>query len=557
MLSDGCFPKFLDCDVVEWLVSNKFLFSDDISRREAALTILQSTAQRSPDAFTRDVMGSCISDIERRIDSRSVFRRDDRADCSTEASLGYPDAEGWGSLETSAKFLNLILSCKSCMDSFVINETEIIVNKLVNHTNRFVREQGQLCLAELLRGGGSELDHANFYRYASLVRIGLQDNWSQVRYASLTATRSLFRQALGRNFQHLVIETIVPLVILNRHFVAEGVRRFAQDTWVLFVGPQGGKKLVADALPNVIRTLRASVDSENHSVREAAVSCLFEILSKVIFDGKSGSLITSDISAVLSIVISALEDVSWPVREQGGTCCLELFRNILPRLSDQGSEVLFAKIDYIIDLLFPDVFDSMLPLRQSSSECLGYLVALHTTRFSNHKFWSDILCFIPEKLLLYSLETTENDKTSIAGGRSGFFEGHENRPMYSCGTLTTGRAVRKVWNSMSDDCCSGGHCTVPVNSQYWEIADGAFRLYGSLIESQLLSSSQILDLNNACFPAIASVLTNEKKRKFSVILDTASKVVDFGTLGISDVSEDVAAAVSIIAQKLQPETRVY
>jgi hypothetical protein len=214
---------------------------------------------------------------------------------------------------------------------------------------------------------------------------------------------------------------------------------------------------------------------------------------------------------------------------------LELFRNILPRLSDQGSEVLFAKIDYIIDLLFPDVFDSMLPLRQSSSECLGYLVALHTTRFSNHKFWSDILCFIPEKLLLYSLETTENDKTSIAGGRSGFFEGHENRPMYSCGTLTTGRAVRKVWNSMSDDCCSGGHCTVPVNSQYWEIADGAFRLYGSLIESQLLSSSQILDLNNACFPAIASVLTNEKKRKFSVILDTARNVVDFGTLGISDV----------------------
>ena len=552
-ISEIPFPEILDSEVVEWLVSDRFLFSNEIRRREAVLEILGAIAKRSPGAFTEAVMRSCRSDIQRRMDCRSVFRRDDRAETSTEASIGYPDAEGWGSLETSVKAFRTVLQCTAVVESSVWKETEHIVQRLVVHTNRFVREHGQLCLAELIRIAGGEYNEALFLRLFSHISAGLQDNWSQVRYTSLTASRSAFREVQRRKVDLLVLESIVPHILINRHYVAEGVRRYAQETWLLLVGPQGGVPILANWSCSIISCLNDAMQSLNHSVREAAASCLSEILSKVLPELDPIDLGSEKITTILSICISGLEDDSWTVREMGVKCCLVLYQTTLPRLGPAPYDVLFSRIEYIVSLLLQDVFDPMLPLRQHSSECLGFMISLRENRFPNPKSWSHTLSILREKILTYLSyeESLESYSSAPAKNR---FTSHENRPMYSCGTLTTNTSIRRIQHSTSDDCCAGGSCNISVDSQPWDICDGAIRLYGAILRSELLSCDHAIELNNVCLPLIASVVMKPSRRKYANIMKTARTVFDGLTFELSSLSVDAATGVQNISEQIKAHT---
>ena len=527
MTSDCAFPKCFDPEVAEWLVSDQFLFSKDIARREAALLMLDAIALRSPEALTDAMMDACCSDIKCHISSRSVFR-DDRKDSSTEASLGYPDAEGWGSLETSVKAFNLVLACRGSIDFQSSSHIERIITQLVEHTNRFVREQGQLCIGIYIRCFRNTLNQAAVLRISSMICQGLDDNWSQVRYASLKASRSLFRLALRNELKSLTLERLVPAIMINRHFVAEGVRRYAQETWIVLVGPQGGASMLTKFLSHIFNYLIEAMDSANHSIREAVISCTCEIMTKVIPLLSIDKIDVDIVTAVLRLCSSALEDDAWPVRELGGRSCLQLYRNVLPELGGNMGSAVSAKIDYFMGLLLHDIVDPMPPLRESSSECLGFLLGLHSQRFPCSQIWSQALKIMEEKLLAYSLEKPEGVHIPGVGSCDDSCAGHEDRPMYSCGTLNTSRRARI---STSDDCCIGGSCSVPAYSQPWESTDGAIRLYGAIIRSGLLTEDLTDAINKLLLPAVRCVLQLENRRKFKQIAETAH-------MALGDLLED-------------------
>ena len=70
----------------------------------------------------------------------------------------------------------------------------------------------------------------------------------QVRYAACTAARA-FMQALGPGAQAYDVR-LLPRLCFTRHDIAEGVRRYSQETWRLLVGAEGRARLAA-CLPQV------------------------------------------------------------------------------------------------------------------------------------------------------------------------------------------------------------------------------------------------------------------------------------------------------------------
>ena len=113
----------------------------------------------------------------------------------TQADIAPPSAphesEGWGSLETSMKCLSSMLRGLSYSDenkSYFVLEKSLfeLLQTCSTHSNRFVREYALLALADCV----VLLKKDELEELFPLLKIGLCDNWSQVKFAASTATRA-------------------------------------------------------------------------------------------------------------------------------------------------------------------------------------------------------------------------------------------------------------------------------------------------------------------------------------------------------------------------------
>lgn len=517
----------MDINILPNLLSDINLFSDDVLLRDASIELLKVLVASGNASTVSMAWKCCISDVLNKLARRSVLR-DDRKESGTEAVLGYPDAQGWASLETSLKGVWVILtSVSSSFDG--LDDLLTILGTVTEHTNRFAREYGQMCLAEVIRIRATHIAHdeAELLRYVRWTASGLQDNWSQVRYAAVASTRCLIRACLLNNRMGLLTQEIVPLLLLNRHFVAEGVKRFSQETWRMLVGPQGGSLLVASTLSVLLTYLATAIDSPNHSVREAVGCCLAEVCRKVIPLHSTCRMSDDDVSNLIRICVATLEDDSWPVRELGAQCTLVLFRVVRPAFTDKQGSAICSRREQFVSLLYADLFDPMIPLRASASDALGFLISSHVRDFGCDSLWTECLDVLQRGLVRWR----QQQGASGSPFRVISFEEsqHENRPMYSCGSLVDHSAVRRVRHSLSDDCCTGGHCDIPSISQPWEVTDGAVRLFSSLLWSHNLSPELTVDLAKLCVPLIAEVLRDDgatSKQLHRTIVSSLANVVE-------------------------------
>ena len=428
--------------------------------------------------------------------------RDDRKEPGSEAVLGYPDAEGWGSLETSLKAIVLYLRCTTSACPKMTKRLVDILSHICRHTNRFVREQAQYCIANSVHFIRTAIDRdATMDQFHDWVASGLEDNWSQVRYAALTACRSLIRESAHRSDISNLKLHIIPLLLVNRHFVAEGVKRLAQETWRILVGPQGGKQLVGECLQQILEYLYRLSDSPNHSVREAVASCTLELCRRVL-PCRAVSLSIDEVSTLVRVCIAALEDDTWPVRDVGAQATYALFQDVYPTLPLRLKNVIASKLGHFAASLIVDIFDPMLPLRDSSSRCYAYMVSLDIEIVGGDAHsWTTALDALERKLGAYTRQPPSAVKREN-GTRITSDESHENRPMYSCGSLISNQSIRRLRShTASDDCCSGGHGDTNPQSQPWEITDGAIRLYYRICE--FLTYPPVLrEIHLICLPIV-------------------------------------------------------
>lgn len=88
-------------------------------------------------------------------------------------------------------------------------------------------------------------------------------------------------------------EYLIPRMVLNRHYVAEGVKLYSQETWSMFFcalddtnqsdypEKRVGVHVVSNHINAVVEFYVAQCDADNHAVREAACHCIAELAQKV------------------------------------------------------------------------------------------------------------------------------------------------------------------------------------------------------------------------------------------------------------------------------------
>jgi hypothetical protein len=492
-------------EILELLISPNVLFDNQPLLRESAVDAIAEFGGEA--SFPRALaLERCVSDVTSRLKSRTSIR-DDRKLCGSEALLGYPDAEGWGSLETSLKAICAILASLSISNLTIDLETvSEPIFACISHTNRFAREQAQSCLGQLIRLSGVP----SAYDWAAAVGLGLDDNWSQVRYAALTSCRQLVRNATRSG----LIATITPLIpglLLNRHYVAEGVKRYAQETWKILVGPSGGLSTVRAEIIPIMEYLGQSMDSLNHSTREAAISCLFELLRKMPGDHER-KLNSSVLAKILRICLTAIQDDAWPVREVANECVAVLYGTILKEHDAECREALLLKLVDLFHFSRMDVFGSVVSLREECSRAIWLLIYADANCKGGHNLWSACL-----EMLRNNISAWRN-RASESHGKDHI---HENQPMFSCGSLVSNSAIRAVKHSLSDDCCAN-HCVSSV-LQPWERSDGAFRLAQLCIDSSWLDEQSRKTVMEICAPSAIGILGTEGVSQSSVLRTSVHK----------------------------------
>ncbi|KAG2487842.1 hypothetical protein HYH03_013559 [Edaphochlamys debaryana] len=429
------------------------------------------------------------------------------------------DTEGWKCLETSMRALQgLVEGVGPSIASRLDEPTRELLYRAVHHTNRFVRETAHLVLASVccaLRGPALQ---AAAGRVAELLADGMGDNWSQVRYAACVCTRSLLswvgeeatradaeaaaeaqaaaagsaaapdaegagaeegegmaQAGAGPGPQALpgAVEALLPVLLppmcLNRYYVAEGVRRYAQGTWEAVFGRDGGgRAAVARHVGAVVRHYTAQARANNHAVREASCACIAELLEKV--DRRA---VSPHVPSLLAVLVLAMKDSSWPVRDAACTAAGRAvlaypteFRPLAPQviplwmdhLSDNipalraNSAAALAKAvkaygDEVIPLLAGALADMLPAARRQPAEASKYTGLTNETVFG-----------------VAAQKARDNDP-----------EVHTDQLLFSCGSLLARFSTSSLIKS--DGCMDHGFTR---DREPWEVSDGAVHLMREL-----------------------------------------------------------------------------
>ena len=362
------------------------------------------------------------------------------------------DTEGWKCLETSFLALNnIMVGYGSAFGEFVDAGLAALVFKSAKHPNRFVREACQFIMGTMCDILDEDRVCDMRVELASCIGFGLSDNWSQVRYAASVAARKFVLATPHRKED--VLPLVLPQMCLNRYYVADGVRFYSQQTWQLAVGDQG-KDWVATCIHSVVSYYVEQSKASNHTVREAACSCIAELVTKI-----DRGAVAPHVPRLLSCLLTSFRDASWPVRD---AACLATGQCVLA-FPEESRDVLKK----LYKLWFAHLEDNIFSVREDSAVALGNAV---------RAYGKDAVDQIRDVLLqLLPRAKEQEDRAREDGEPPGSSPGsarsklpadpkHSDQLMFSCGSLAP-KLKRGV------DCC--GDYGLTRAPEPWEASDGA------------------------------------------------------------------------------------
>jgi len=416
-------------------------------------------------------------------DIRDKFRRktgveDGAPGDATAPPTFLPDTEGWRSLETSMGALEAMM--QGCGAAFTPRIDSAMIDLLAEcskHTNRFVREYAFFAFKNAFEVCEHEVFLAAVApRTVDVIAAGIADNWSQVRYAGSTAARAFMEKAgeeKSRFFPQLL-----GLMCLNRHYVAEGVRLYSQDTWRIVCGPQGGARLLVAHFDSVIDAYVRAAEAPNHAVREAGCHCIAELAGRVAGTPQEPTpyreaFTPPRIQRLLETLLVSFQDESWPVRDVASTA-VGKFVVAFP------TECLPFRAK-LVDLWFDQMADNIPSLRQNAASGLASAVGVWT-----EDLWDEVLATL-KSTLPSVLQQPENSQIFTDYTPSGPFSVPRTKPasledkvdpafanqtMYSCGSAAPKTFKRR--SRVKDSGCM--NCSNDQPKQLWEASEGMIYL---------------------------------------------------------------------------------
>ena len=452
----------------------KWLSDDEVRVRVFAGDFLGSLCQSfGIEVYKehRDVVFNLVQEnIERAFDRSNSFENDGRMSPQEEI---LHDTAGWRNLETSVKCLQSLIN--GCGDSPSFHEEidqtllDLIFTSL-QHQNRFVRETAYQTCATIIEVciKAPSLESNPVCRFSNQfsdnLALGLADNWSQVRMAAATASRQ-FLLCLQKmeGYQEAIFSELLPRLCLNRYYLAEGVRIYSQQTWMMIVG-ENGKKAVEQDIDNFVKYYVECTKADNHAVREAACQCIAELAGKI--DPK---VVSPHVELLLDTLIECFQDDSWPVRDMACVACGS-FVSCYPEPSIKKMQTLKA-------LFLENLQDPISSVRQGAAQAIGKTVTINEAMIGE---LVDLMSRNFDNVQNQPVESHKYGNLSHEPASFGVVKQlrdndprlHENQTMYSCGSLAP-----KMKRS------AGGGCTdakFRKPSEPWEAADGCLYLMAEL-----------------------------------------------------------------------------
>ncbi|KAI8468417.1 MAG: armadillo-type protein [Monoraphidium minutum] len=377
-------------------------------------------------------------------------------------------SEGWKCLETSMRALQAMMdNAGPGVAPELDEELRELLYRAVYHPNRFVREAAHFALRSLCDAlPPEELAESVGPALAGRLADGLSDNWSQVRYAACVAARA-FMGRLPPGAPPRFYPQLLPPMALNRYYVAEGVRLYAQESWRRAVGDRG-RALVAEYIGDVVPYYISQSKANNHAVREAACACVAELMEKV-----DKAAVAPHVPGLLRALLVCFKDSSWPVRDAAcvacGRCVAAYPEDARPALPE-----LFA-------LWVDHVWDNIPTVREDSAAALARAAGAYGDEAAARvvEALRDLLPRAfqqePESQKYSGLENTSTFGVAARRARDNDAALHTGQDMFSCGSLVARFSTSHLVKS--DGCNDFGFAR---DKQPWEASDGAVFLLREL-----------------------------------------------------------------------------
>jgi len=289
------------------------------------------------------------------------------------------DTEGWKCLFSAMKTVErIIVGLETKFEKEVTTELLSLLAQSTKHINRFIREvayytYAAICNAITFEHTLSKQENDKLgEQLALIIRDGLSDNWSQVRYASSHAVRNFFalipdpdstdteHDQYDNPEKKKYFPILLPPMCLNRYYVAAGVRVYSLETWKLLVG-NNGRKFVAEYMEHIQSFFVDQAGADNHAVREAACHCIAELATKI-----DHNAVSKYIPALLDALIGCFKDASWPVRD---AACIAL-GDFVSQFPDES----INDLPDLYKLWFEHLSDNIPSVREDTALALGKIL---------------------------------------------------------------------------------------------------------------------------------------------------------------------------------------
>eukprot|EP00929_Paragymnodinium_shiwhaense_P063561 TRINITY_DN31755_c0_g1_i1.p1 TRINITY_DN31755_c0_g1~~TRINITY_DN31755_c0_g1_i1.p1 ORF type:complete len:732 (-),score=150.97 TRINITY_DN31755_c0_g1_i1:197-2392(-) len=460
----------------------RLLLDAEYRVRKAVAGVLRECSRRDGLAVYDELQDRVLGNI------RETFQRAPSTEEETAGADGappppptfLPDTEGWRTLETSMGALEaMMLGCGEAFSPKISEDLLALLAECSRHTNRFVREYAFFAYRDTFTVCSKEVFLTTVApATVKLIAKGIQDNWSQVRYAGSVAVRAFVEKA-GDAKEQFFPDLLGPMC-LNRHYVAEGVRLYSQDTWKAMCGPQGGVRFLMAHFDQVIEDYGKAARAPNHAVREAACHCICELGKRVAGTPSCPTPFREHfteprIARLMETLVQAFSDESWPVRDVASTAVGFFVASFPTECASFQSQ--------LIDMWFDQIQDNIPSLRQNGAASLATAVGAWPSS------WSEVVERLEQLLPVVEQQTAASrifqdytpsgpfsvprpKATTLEELRQGVDTRNTNQAMYSCGSMAPKTFKRKL--RLRDAGCM--NCNIDTPSQPWEASEGMAHL---------------------------------------------------------------------------------
>lgn len=259
------------------------------------------------------------------------------------------DTTGWEHLEANIKGAQTLLIAvprrsnssevfvqltqQRVSDDSGITVWQLIIVQASQHVNRYIRENTFVFLSSLFEEDSlsftlleavlscDEPESTLLSTLLDLLSPGLEDDWSQVRYAASQALQACLGKVWSiyhsEKERELVLQSkassLLPILCLNRFHAAPSIQTISHKIWMEYFNPTalGRRLLVKNVSQTVSYYHKQMQTAKNHMVCEAACHALCELLIRMDYD-----VIVEFASSSLDVLLdSCLMDERWPVKD--------------------------------------------------------------------------------------------------------------------------------------------------------------------------------------------------------------------------------------------------